>query len=460
MFGDYKLVLGYAPTRRDGFPDKKNAISNKVSIDSRIKEIIKKIGNVELVDIDWLNDEGMLVETEDVAKVVKHFENAGVDAIFMPHTNFGQEVVVAELGKAMNKPFLLWGPRDATPPLGFGPRQTDTQCGLFVSGKALYRYGVPFTYIENCWLDSPILEKGLDDFIRVATVIKKFRALRIGQMSLRPRQFTSVIFNESELLEKFGIEVIPIDSAEILSKVDSILKNNNKEVNDMLHSITRKVDCSAITNDQVNKIVAVELAFLELAKCYNLDSFASDCWTVIPKNLGISCCFAFGDLTEKGLPVACENDLLGSISSILLTAAARNSTPSFIADLTIRHPENDNAELLWHCGPFPSILAKEGCKLLIDDCHGQWEMKGGDITVARFDGCRGKYSLFTGEAKGVEGPSTNGNYVWIETDNWAKWEKKLVEGPYVHHVAGIHGKYKHILGEACKYMGNVEIDYV
>jgi len=448
MFGDYKIVLGYAPTRRDFFPD---PTENKLRINARIKEIVSKIDNVELVGIDWLNDEGLIVETEDVEKVEKHFRNAGVDALFMPHVNFGQELVVAQLGKAVNKPFLLWGPRDPEPPANFGQRLTDVQCGLFASGKALLRYGIPFTYIENCWLDSPLLENGLNDFINIATVVKKFKNLRLGQVVVRPRPFLSVIYNESELLERFGIEVIPIDTVEIISKAKDIIQNRKGDLSQMVQSITNKADCSAMDSDSMNGMAGFELAMLELAQHYNIDSMACECWTVLRNNLGIRGCFAFGDLTERGLPVACETDVLGSVSSLILTAAARNKTPNFLADITIRHPKNENAELLWHCGPFPRVLANERCEPAIVDCHGQWEMKHGDVTVARFDGCRGKYSLFAGEAKGIDGPSTNGNYLWIEVDDWSKWEKKLVKGPYVHHIAGIHGKYLHILDEALNY---------
>ena len=39
-------------------------------------------------------------------------------ALFMPHCNFGSEEVVGKLGKAIGKPFLLWGPRDQAPPSG------------------------------------------------------------------------------------------------------------------------------------------------------------------------------------------------------------------------------------------------------------------------------------------------------------------------------------------------------
>jgi len=60
-------------------------------------------------------------------------------------------------------------------------RPTDVQCGLFASGKALLRYHVPFTYIENCWLDSPLFKRRDEKFVRVVTIMKDFNGMRVGQ---------------------------------------------------------------------------------------------------------------------------------------------------------------------------------------------------------------------------------------------------------------------------------------
>ena len=460
MFRDYKITIGLAPTRRDKFPDPKEALKNKLRVIPKLKEYLGSIHDVKVVDIDWLNTDGMLYATEDVSKVEAHFRQAGVDAVFMPHCNFGQEEVVGKLGKALGKPFLLWGPRDETPPPDFAWRLTDTQCGLFASGKALLRYGVPFTYIENCWVDAPLLKKEIEKFVRVVSVMKDFTGLRVGQISLRPRQFHSVIINEDELLEKFGIEVVPINAAEILSTFQLVYANQKDQIKKLVKETTDAINCSTMKKEELGKMAALELSIMELARKYGLKALASECWSIFTTNLGFPPCFVLGDLSEKALPVACETDVHGAITSAILAAAARGETPNFLADVTIRHPSNDNAELLWHCGPFPKSLAKDYSQRRMVEAQGQWELKGGDITVARFDAIGGKYSLFAGQAVGTEGPSTQGNYLWIETDDWPKWERKLVCGPYVHHVAGIHGKFIPVLDEACKYMRHVERDFV
>ena len=37
--------------------------------------------------------------------------------------------------------------------------------------------------------------------------------------------------------------------------------------------------------------------------------------------------------------------------------------------------------------------------------------------------------FFAGEASTTDGPETTGTYVWMETDNWQRWEEKLMFGP-------------------------------
>ena len=74
------------------------------------------------------------------------------------------------------------------------------------------------------------------------------------------------------------------------------------------------------------------------------------------------------------------------------------------------------------------------------------------MTLARFDGDHGQYSLFFGDARGIKGPYTRGSWVWVEVDNWPLWEEQLVTGPYIHHIVGVHDEVGAALYEACKYI--------
>lgn len=459
MYGDYSVTLGFVPTRRGMF-NKQSAIKNKSIIRKAMTDLVKDDPDVRIVDIDWLNEDGFLIDEKDVKKVAAHFRKENVDAVFFCHCDFGSEEVVGKLGKALGKPVLLWGPRDEAPPQDFSPRQTDTQCGLFASSKSLLRHGVSFTYIENCRVTDKAFTQGFQNFLAAACVVKAFSSMRIGQISVRPKSFQSTMINESELLERFGVEVVPINTVMLTRFYDRIVTGNTKEIDELVKDISGKANIVTMNESELKTIAALELTFKALADEYELSAIASECWMTYYNVFGVRPCFLFGDVTDRWFPVSCETDIHGSISSVLLRAAARGKTPNFLADLTIRHPENDNAELLWHCGPFPVSLAKEGIRPEIVNGVGRWEIKGGDITILRFDGCRGQYSLFTGLAKGVEGPGTNGNYLWIETDDWVKWEKKFIYGPYIHHVAAIHGDYTDIISEACRYMQGIKLDLV
>ena len=197
------IKLGYAPTRRSIFsaPD---AIKYRGLTADRLKEL-----GIDFVDIDDINEEGLLYNDDDMKKIAAKFKSEGIDGLFLPHCNFGTEYLCARLAKELNVPVLLWGPLDERPDEN-GVRLRDTQCGLFATGKVLRRFRVPFTYMTNCRLNDPVFERGVKDFMAVCNVVKTFRSIRILQISTRPFDFWITMCNEGELLEKFNIQLSPI----------------------------------------------------------------------------------------------------------------------------------------------------------------------------------------------------------------------------------------------------------
>lgn len=457
-----KIKIGYAPTRRFVF-SKEDAFKYKKLILEKIKQY-----DIEIIDLEGINSEGLLFDSEDdVKKVIGRFKAENVDAVFFPHCNFGTEDAVSKVAKAIGKPVLLWGPRDEAP-LKDGMRLRDTQCGLFATGKILRRFNVPFTYIPNCSVEDELFERGFKNFIAAVNVVKAFNKLRILQISTRPAGFWTMMYNEGELLEKFGIQVYPLTLIDVKKRLTKIYEEDGSDLKQVVKVITEKMDCSEVNEEEVKKLAALKLAISQYVSETNSSAVAIQCWSAMQDSMGIMPCLANSLLTDEGIPVTCETDVHGAITAVMAREAAMGTTSPFFADMTVRHPENDNGELLFHCGNFPLSLAKEGTSklrhhfLFEDHAPGthEAEIKGGDMTIVRFDGDHGEYSLLLGKAKGIDGPYSRGSYVWVEVDDWVKWERKLVEGPYVHHCVGIHSDIIPVLYEAQKYIKGFKLDLV
>lgn len=444
-----RIKLGFAPTRRSIFsaPD---AIKYRGLTADRLKEL-----EIDFVDITDINEEGLLYSDSDVKKIADKFKAEGVSGLFLPHCNFGTEYVCARLAKELGVPVLLWGPLDERPEPD-GVRLRDTQCGLFATGKVLRRFQIPFTYMTNCRLNDPVFERGIRDFLAVCNIVQTFKNIRILQIAPRPFDFWTTMCNEGELLEKFNIQLAPIPMPELTDEVKRA-KEEKTEVEKVVNYCKENMEIM-IKDEELINVAALKVAMKRLSEKYGCQAIAIQCWNALQGELGVMPCAANALLNDEGIPVVCETDIHGAITSLLVEAAGMDETRSFFADWTIRHPDIENGELLQHCGPWPISIAKEKAKLtypLAFDHPGSItaEAKHGDVTLCRFDGDNGEYSMLLGRAKGVEGPKGMGTYLWVEVDNIKRLEAKIVEGPYIHHCVGIHKDVVPVLYEACKYIG-------
>lgn len=443
------IKIGFAPTRRSIF-----SAPDAIKFANLTRQRLTELG-VEFVDITDINEEGLLYQESDRIKIREKFRAAGVDGLFFPHCNFGTEFECARLAREMGVPVLLWGPRDERPETN-GVRLRDTQCGLFATGKVLRRFQVPFTYVTNCRLTDPEFERGIKTFLAVCSVVKTFRNIRILQIAPRPQEFWSTMCNEGELLEKFNVQLAPIPMPELTAEMKKV-KAEGVEVPKTI-SYCRSCMKVEIKDEELENVAALKVAMKNLLAKYGCNAVVIQCWNQLQSEIGIMPCAANSLLNEEGIPTVCETDIHGAITALMVEAASLDEKRSFFADWTIRHPDNENGELLQHCGPWPISVAREKPAItypLAFDHPGaiSAEAKHGKITLARFDGDNGEYSLLVGNAMGIDGPYTMGTYLWIEVENLKRLEAKIVEGPYIHHCVGIHEDVVPVLYEACKYIG-------
>ncbi len=453
------VVVGFCPISKFVFSHD-DAMKQKLMVAEKLKKL-----HINFVDIDGVVNHGLVRGNGDVEPVVRFFKQKNIDCIFMPHCNFGTESAVGLIAKHLDVPVLMWGPRDGAP-LSDGTRLRDSLCGIFASTKVLNSYGIPFSYIPNCSIDDIEFHDGLLSFFKAVNIVKRFYNARIGIAGNRIDFFWCTIINEQRLLRQFNIQVLPFDLISIVKAVRLSAGRNTSAYESEIRSLAANIDISEMDKDGLTNILALRDVLLEMADKHGLSAWAMESFMSITEELGGMISFAQSQVTDRGVPCVTESDIHGAISSIIAEAAELHETPSFFADLTIRHPENNNGLLLWH-DAFPYSLKHPDSSASIGkhwilpgikpgSCH--WKLKDGDITIVRFDSDGDTFKVTAKEVRTVSGPSTRNTYVWVEMDDWPEFEQKIVYGPYLHHVACIYGKCSRSIKEACKFIKGVEYD--
>ncbi len=461
---NYKLKIGLVPdirnlgdfATRKGIFEPAKGVQNKNAVVSYIKEHFADC-NTEFTDLEWLNDLGVVYKNQDADKVCEYLKKEKVDAIFIINCNFGNEEVCGQIAKKMGLPVLLWGPQDMVFEAD-GMRYTDAQCGLFAISKQLRRYHVPFSYIENCPVESPVFADGFKKFLSVATMVKNFKNLNVTQIGTRLTPFKSVMYNELELTEKFGMNLSNVNMAQFEARFNALLEEKANDLDADLIKLKETYDVAGLDDAVLKKMLNFVYTYISFFDEYDTDVMASECWTSMPLAFGANPCLAMSILYDMGYPVICESDIHGAITSALLLCASRGKDKPAFGEFTVRHPENKNAELLWHCGPFPYSLKKDSEEAKLYNTKPSFRAKDGNYTIARFQGDEGKYTLLGGTYKTVDGPYTFGTYMWAEFKDWSKVEKKMINGPYIHHMSELYGEYADVLEEFCKFIPGLDFD--
>ena len=441
------------------------AIENK----QKTQRLLTELG-IPFRDLDNVVPDGIVRTNEDIRRAIKAFsggidaEGQRPDALMLLHGNFGTEHAAGLIGRDLDLPTLLWGPRDAAPNAD-GTRDTDTLCGLLASSKVLSKLGVPFSYIENCGFDSSELHDGIRRFANAAHTAAALRTgIRVGVVGQRIDFFWTTIIDESDLLQKFKVEVLPIDMVEFLESLKNRVASDRAGYRAKAADLQKTWDISGFdTIDPLLLDLAARDELLELAEKHGLDAIAMQDFNSYVEQTGSYACLT-ESLVSDEIPISYESDIHGAISNVLLKRAMGDRSPAFLIEFTARHPENENAVLMWHVGAPISMLhpderAKSGTHWILplpEAGMTHFRLKDGDITVARFDGEQGTYKLAIGAGRTVEGPFTQNNYLWMEVDDWKTWERTLIEGPFIHHVGMCYGDCVSTLIEATKFVPHLD----
>jgi len=432
-------------------------------------ESIAALGAVAGVEV--VAPEGGVRSLDEAEETVELFARERVDGVVLCPTDFGDERSACKVAERLGAPVLLYATKE--PAADPGPslaRVSDSYCGNLSIAAGLHRRGIPFRFAGLFLPGDDGLAREFEAFARAVSVIKGFRNARIGQIGVRPPTFETVAYDEVAMARKFGQNVIFADLSEIVADAKR-RADDDPAVAAVAEDIRGSVREVTVGDDYLLNAAKLELALVGFAERSGVSALAMQCWPAIQRALGISACAVFGRLTERGILAACEADVLGALSMLASYRAALGRVPPHFIDWTIRHRDDTNLLLAWHCGNAPVCLAAVGRPTALrsrSDMVGQgppgrgdaqaglfqFQLKLGTVTFCRIAEYDGEWKMLIARGDIEQSDEVHsGTWSWVRVPDHDRLYRTLVEEGFIHHASMTHGDQIHALRQACLFLG-------
>lgn len=456
-----KVKLGLIPANRGFFSDKLAARMRAETIAA-----LKAAGADVVVPSTKDTKVGCVETREEAVNTAKLFREKQVDGIVIAAVNFGDEqgaaITVKELG--LDVPILIFGCQEEEVLTPTTDRR-DSFCGLLSIGDALRQLGETYSVPEVpiCYPTDKSFADTAERFVAVCRVVTGIRKARYAQIGTRPDAFWTCRYSE-RALQELGPTVVSLDLSEVFGGMSRM--KTDAAVKRIVADMKKTIDCSAVSEDILTKIAKFELYLKRFVADNAIDGLGIQCWTSIQENLGMCSCTTMSRFDDRGIPSACESDIMGTLSMHALQLASGG--PSCLADWNNLH--NDDPELAncWHCGVFPVSWAKGkakmGCQEIIagttgrDNAMGvvEFVMKDGPVTLCRAtQDNSGEFLMAL--AEGTVEPNkakTFGSYGWVRIPGLGQLYKDVLLRHFPHHVAMNRSQVGNVLWEAFgNYLG-------
>ena len=225
-------------------------------------------------------------------------------------------------------------------------------------------------------------------------------------MGEHPDGFDTCQVNYEGLADIFGVQVEQIALETVF---DGARHADPQAVGTVMASLSGRITgLDDMDTDAVRGTVGSYLTLRELAEQRELAGMAVRCWPQFFTDLGCAACGALSLMNDDLLPSACETDINGTITQLMLQWISGEA--AFGSDIVSFDTEADNA-VFWHCGKAPlamcdpeftpraTIHSNRRLPLLME-----FPLKPGRVTLARLSEATGGYRLVIGGAEVLRAP--------------------------------------------------------
>lgn len=406
----------------------------------KIQSKLKKIENIE-----WEINSELLIEIKDAQASAQELKSKGIDGLVCISGTFALGHLVLELNKVIQKPILLWGLEEL--PYDGGKIRLNSVCGINLNSSNLYKAGVKNYHVV-------IGDQIDEDWLDALRIIKAFATKHIGIIGYRAKGFFNLDVDELDLYKELRLLIDHFELNEIYN-----IDVDTDKVKVRIEQIKKIFDVSTISEQQLSKVAELTSKFNEFIESNQLDALAIRCWPEFAADFGIAPCATMSILQAEGRILACEGDILGSLSMVAHSAIGAEAP--YLADFSQVDFKQDFA-LLWHCGVAPCNLWDGKCNRSLEPYFAggkgvtaDFVMKSGQVSFLRIDYAPGEYRLFLQKGNIIPmEKELKGTYAKaIFEDHVRDVLKKIIDNGIAHHISVVYDDYMRPLEIFAKIKG-------
>ncbi|MDX1739040.1 MAG: fucose isomerase, partial [Alphaproteobacteria bacterium] len=241
-----------------------------------------------------------------------------------------------------------------------------------------------------------------DDINLAATkALQTLKGRKIGRIGQHPDGFDTCKYDDQKLEDLAGIKVDQLSLEQLFDTARAVPDQDVAETRAKAAADLTGLD--DVDQEELDKSLRLKNALDTIRNHNDYAAFAIRCWPETFTEYGGSVCGPISMMSENRVPCACEADVYGALSSLVLQELA--GAPAFQVDLVDLDVEDDTG-VVWHCGQAPISMADP-------DSHPaatihtnrrkpllyEFPLKPGRVTFARFSQAHGetKLVILTGE---------------------------------------------------------------
>jgi len=396
---------------------------------------------------------------------------ADVDQVLILQVTFTDASTTVAIGAAFDQPLTIW----SIPEPRLGDRlRLNSFCGLNLASHALglnnrafgWLYADPAGDVAGDLAALLAGERMSGKLVlgavpeatlegeRIARAVNGQRIARIGE---HPVGFDTCAYDKAALRGLSGVEVDELQLDDLFDLARAAPAEAAEDLRKQADAELTGLD--AVDPEELDRSLRLKVGLDTLKEQGGYSAFAIRCWPETFTEYGGAVCGPAAMMGEARVPCACEADVYGALTQMVLAAAA--DAPVFLTDLVDMDAE-DNTGVVWHCGqaPLSMIDPEVQAEATIHTNRKQpllyqFPLKAGGVTLMRISQAHGRPHMVLSYAEMLKRPMS-----FTGTSGVLRFERRadevlvdIIASGLEHHMALAYGDHRVALRGAAGAMG-------